>query len=108
MNIENNDNESFNDDLCPSIQMFSGILLSDKPFGYYWPRSEMVEFLKELGYSIVEKPNPDENFSDIPIQVAIKKSDKSLPDMDNSNIEEVFSKEVRRILFKWLLSIDKK
>lgn len=102
--INFDDIEEENDELCPSIQMFTGLIVSDKPLGIFYPREEQVEFLKTLGYKIFEKPNED--IPDIPIQVAVKKSDGILPDMNESNINETFNKEVRRILLKWLLKID--
>ena len=89
-------------ELCPSVQMFAGMILSDKPLGFFWPREEMVEFLRKLDYRIIEQPSDI-----IPIQIAVKKDEDTLPSLDKSNIEEVFGKEVRGILLEWLLKAKK-
>ena len=98
----------FNDEeegLCPSVEMFAGLILSDKPFGFIWKRDLMIDWLRKIGYKIIEKPNPDPRLSDIPIQVAVHKDNDKMPDLNESNIDEVFCKEVQNTILNWLLKI---
>ena len=104
MNTDFDDNEIDSvEELCPSVSMFVSLLTMDKPFGIIWSREHQIYFLKKLGYKIIESNKDNTDYP--PIQVAVKADSDMIPDINNSNIEEVFSDEVQKILLNWLLKI---
>ena len=94
--------DEFEEDLWPSVQSLANIIIEDKPFGMVWPEETMVEFLKKLDYRIVVS---ESTFDGYPIRIAVKKSDSVVPDLEDSNISSVFSREIQSILLNWLLKI---
>lgn len=101
---ENDDIDFFpnDDENCPYMDILAAMILTNKPFGIMWTNEKMVEFLKARRYRIVSKKeaNGGEEYL-----VAAKVSDSSIPDVDHSNIKEVFDFEVMDIISKWLLKI---
>ena len=87
---------------CPYMDILAAMTLTDKPFGFMWPREKMADFLKARGYRIIEKKDKDSGSEYL---VACKSSDSAIPNTDHSNIKEVFDSEVMDIISKWLLKI---
>ena len=101
-NIEDNNIEFSEENICPSVGMFVDLITMDKPFGMIWMRDRQLEFLKKLGYKIIEVDN---DLTEFPTQIAVKSDSDVIPNFDKSNIDEVFSYELQGILIDWLISL---
>ena len=89
-NIGKDDTE----EVCPFIDEVLDSLFIPKPFGIEWSDENMSEFLKKLGYKVIDG------------EVAIKPGEKEVPDYNN--LLEVFNNEVQKIILGWLLKINTK
>ena len=95
--------ENFEEDNCPYMNLIATLVLQDKPFGIMWTADKMIEFLKARGYKLIErKDSSGNNYT-----VAVKPSDSSIPDDEHSNIKEVFDSEMQDIIMKYVLRIAK-
>lgn len=81
-----------NDNYCPLADDVISAVFFPKPFGLAWDGDVMCNFLKKLGYKIIDG------------SIAIKPGEKDVP--EKSNLIETFNTEVQRIMTKWLLKID--
>lgn len=86
-------------EICPSLGMFADLIMSDKPFGMVWNKEIQVDFLKKLGYKIIEIDKE----LDRALYVAVKPDSSIVPDMTIDNIDSVFSYELQKILVDWLI-----
>lgn len=76
-------------------------LEEDRPFGLTWEEDEMISFLVKRGFTtatVIGEDGAEE--------VVYKPGDK-IPEPDPFQIKDVFDKEVREIILKWLLKIGK-
>lgn len=90
---EFDDNEEMDDDdLCPFADEVISAVFWPKPFGLAWKDEVMSNFLKKLGYKIIDS------------SVAVRPGEKDVP--ERNNLVEVFNDEVQTILAKWLLKIN--
>lgn len=92
----------FDEEVCPSVGMFMDAILEDKPFGMIWSMNTMIDFLKRAGYKIIEG---ESTLTGKPIKIAVKMGDSVIPELEFSNIHEVFNKEIQDILLNWLLKL---
>ena len=94
--------DDFDEEDCPYSHMFLSLLTMPKPFGYYvWDLETIEEFLKKRGYKIIEHKNSEGE----EIKIAIKPTDSRIPDLDYSNLRDVFYEDVQKIILNWLLKI---
>lgn len=101
-NIEDGADELIETDLCPSVQMFADLIVENKPFGMNWPEETMINFLRKLGYIVVDGFSSLDGY---PIKIAVKKGNTVIPDLEDSNVSSVFCEEIQSILLNWLLKI---
>jgi len=93
--------DDFDEEDCPYSHMFLSLLTMPKPLGYMWTLETIEEFLKKRGYKIIEHKNSEGE----EIKIAIKPTDSRIPDLDSSNLRDVFYEDVQKIIFNWLLKI---
>lgn len=101
------DNEEFDDecdeDVCPYFQLLIGGVMADKPFGIVWSEDNIKDFLKQKGYKVITRYSKEK---DREYTIAIEPDSEYLPDNgEYSNIRDVFSNEVQKLLTKWLLTL---
>lgn len=105
-NYQSFDDEEFDDcdeDVCPYFQLLIGGIMSDKPFGIVWSEDNIKDFLRQKGYKIITRYSKEK---DREYTIAIEPDSEYLPDNgEYSNIRDVFSNEVQKLLTKWLLTL---
>jgi len=86
------------DDDFPLISMIA-MAMAPKPFGMAWNDEPIEAFLKYKGYRIIDRKNS----SGDDICIAVKKDADSIPDIDSTNVLDIFSHEMQMSIVNFLI-----
>lgn len=87
---------------CPLIPMIMATLMLPRPLGMTWSNDDAItKFLKFRGYRIVTLVND----MDEEIHVAVKADSDSIPDLQNSNVLDVFNSEIQDAIISILIKV---
>lgn len=99
--FEDEDNEP-----CPVFDAVCSIMALPKPFGFLWENDEkLIKFLEKRGYRVLQRQIKNKEGKKENISIAVKPDSTNIPDLDYSNIREVFQEECQDIILNWLLKI---
>ena len=90
---------------CPWYEMLSRLIMCPKPFGMPWSRDQMCDFLKRRGYRIVNKFNEKKRES---FPVVVRPDSESIPELEETNLGDIFATEIQNIILNWLVDLDRK
>ena len=88
------------EDDCPWAKAILAATLIPKPFGIPWSPDKVKKFLRDRGYAVIERidPETDEEFT-----IVAKPDQEYIPESPSeSNLMDTFIEEIQDILLGWL------
>ncbi len=94
------DSSNSGEEDCPWARTILAATLIPKPFGIPWDPDKVKKFLKDRGYAVISRIDPD---TDEEYTIAVKPNQEYIPDSPKeANLMDTFINEVQDIILGWL------